>query len=120
MVINGNSLTVTPQDVNPRPEGYSINGWPVALRKQYLDEWHEAHPAAPVKLAEVESYTTPPGYNDTADHMLTFFKAVISRQQVEENEVFGNNAAIACHMANHSYFHRNVAVWDEAGKTIKG
>jgi len=120
MVINGNTLTVTPQDVQPRPEGYSINGWPATLRKQYLEEWHTAHPATPAKLAEIESYTTPPGYNDTADHMLTFFKAVISRQQVEENEVFGNNAAIACHMANHSYFHRSVAVWDEAGKAIKG
>lgn len=120
MVVNGNSLTVTPQDVNPRPEGYSINGWPAALRKQYLDEWHAAHPTPPVKLAEVESYTTPPGYNDTADHLVTFFEAVISRRQVEENEVFGNNAANACHMANHSYFHRTIAVWDEAAKAIAG
>ena len=37
-----------------------------------------------------------------------------------EDEVFGNNAAIACHMANHSYFNRTVATWDAATKTIKG
>jgi hypothetical protein len=39
---------------------------------------------------------------------------------VVEDEVFGNNAAIACHMANHSYFNRTVSAWDEATKTIKG
>jgi predicted dehydrogenase len=119
MVVNGNTLTVTPQDTNPKPEGYSIQGWPADLRKQYLDEWKAAHPEAPHALAEAEIYTTPQGYNDTADHLLTFFKAVNSRQPVEENEVFGNHAAIACHMANHSYFHRGVAIWDEAAKAIR-
>jgi predicted dehydrogenase len=119
MVVNGNTLTVTPQDTNPRPEGYSIQGWPAELRKQYLDEWKAAHPEAPAKLAETESYTTPQGYNDTADHLLTFFKAVNSREPVAENEIFGNHAAIACHMANHSYFHHSVANWDEAAKAIR-
>ena len=36
----------------------------------------------------------------------TFFRAVETREHVVEDEVFGNNAAIACHMANHSYFHQ--------------
>jgi hypothetical protein len=36
-----------------------------------------------------------------------------------EDEVFGNHAAIACHMANHSYLHRGVATWDESTKSIK-
>ena len=27
LVINGNTLTVTPQDTRPQPEGYSLNGW---------------------------------------------------------------------------------------------
>jgi hypothetical protein len=39
---------------------------------------------------------------------------------VVEDEVFGNHAAIGCHMANYSYFHRTIATWDEATKTIKG
>jgi hypothetical protein len=39
---------------------------------------------------------------------------------VVEDEVFGNNAAIACHMANHSYFHRNIATWDASSQSIKG
>jgi hypothetical protein len=37
-----------------------------------------------------------------------------------ENEEFGNRAAIGCHLANYSYFKETVAVWDEAGRKIKG
>jgi predicted dehydrogenase len=60
MVINGNTLTVTPQDTSPQPEGYSLNGWTAAAKQQYLDEWHAAHPAPPRgKLGEVETYSAP-------------------------------------------------------------
>ena len=120
MTINGNTLTVVPQDTAPRPEGYSLNGWTAALKKQYMDEWHAAHPTPPAKLREVESYSAPQGYDDTADHLAAFFRAVETREHVIEDEVFGNNAAIACHMANHSYFHRTVATWDPAAGTVKG
>ena len=120
MTINGNTLTVAPQDTSPQPEGYSLNGWTAAAKKQYLDEWHAAHPEPPAKLAEVETYSAPQGYDDTADHIANFFSAVETREHVVEDEVFGNHAAIACHMANHSYFHRNVATWDASAQTIKG
>jgi predicted dehydrogenase len=120
MVINGNTLTVTPQDTRPQPEGYSLNGWTAAAKQQYMNEWHTAHPAPPATLGEMESYTASPGYDDTADHIANFFRAVQTRERVVEDEVFGNHAAIACHMANHSYFHRTVATWDTAAKTIKG
>jgi predicted dehydrogenase len=120
MVINGNTLTVTPQDTRPQPEGYSLNGWTAAAKQQYMNEWHTAHPAPPATLGEMESYTASPGYDDTADHIANFFRAVQTRERVVEDEVFGNHAAIACHMANHSYFHRTVTTWDTAAKTIKG
>jgi len=119
LAISGNTLTVTPQDTRPQPEGYSLNGWTAEAKKQYLNEWHAAHPAPKASLGEVETYAAPPGYDDTADHIANFFRAVETRQHVTEDEVFGNHAAIACHMANDSYFHRNVATWDEAAKTIK-
>jgi predicted dehydrogenase len=120
MVIQGNSLTVTPQDTRPQPEGYSLNGWTAAAKQKYMDDWHAAHPTPPIKLADVESYSAPQGYDDTADHIATFFKAVQTREHVVEDEVFGNNAAIACHMANHSYFHKTMAAWDAAAQNIKG
>lgn len=120
MMIQGNSLTVTPQDTRPQPEGYSLNGWTAEAKQKYMDDWHAAHPTPPAKLADVESFAAPQGYDDTADHIATFFKAVETREHVVEDEVFGNNAAIACHMANHSYFNTNMATWDAAAQNIKG
>jgi predicted dehydrogenase len=119
LVISGNTLTVTPQDTAPQPEGYSLNGWTAEAKRQYLNDWHATHPAPPTQVAEVETYAAPRGYDDTADHFAAFFRAVETRQHVVEDEIFGNNAAVACHMANHSYFHRAVATWDAASQTIK-
>jgi predicted dehydrogenase len=120
MEIAGNTVTVTPQDTSPQPEGYSLNGWTAAAKKQYFEEWRAAHPEHPAKLGEVETYSAPRGYDDTADHLANFFHAVETREHVVEDEVFGNHAAISCHMANHSYFQRTVATWDATAKTIKG
>ena len=120
MVINGNTLTVTPQDTQPQPEGYSLNGWTAAAKQQYLNDWHAANPSPAPKLGEAEVYSAPASYDDTADHLAAFFNAVETREHVVEDEVFGNHAAIACHMGNHSYFNKNVATWDTASQTVKG
>lgn len=119
LVISGNTLTVTPQDTSPQPEGYSLDGWTAEAKRQYLAEWHAAHPAPATQLAEVETYSAPRAYDDTADHIAAFFRAIETREHVVEDEIFGNNTAIACHMANHSYFQRTVATWDAASETIK-
>jgi hypothetical protein len=93
-----------------------------AQRKRGMDDWRAAHPetAQAAAPAEVEGYTVPKGYDDTADHIANFYRAIDARKHVVEDEVFGNNAAIGCHMANYSYFHRTIATWDAATKTIKG
>ena len=119
MVINGNTLTLTPQDTSPQPEGYSLNGWTSEAKQQYLKDWRAEHPEPPANLAEVETYSAPRGYDDTADHIANFFRAVETREHVVEDEIFGNHAAIACHMANHSYFHHAIATWDAAAQNIK-
>jgi len=120
MVISGDTITVTPQDTRPEPEGYSLNGWTAAAKRRYLNEWHAANPASPAKMAAMESYSAPGDYDDTVDHITNFFRAVETREHVVEDEIFGNHAAIACHMANYSYFHHSVATWDAATQTIKG
>ena len=120
MTMVGGTLTVTPQDTRPQPEGYSLNGWTADAKKQYLEAWRQAHPAEPVKLGQVETYTVPRGYDDTVDHLANFFRAIETREHVIEDEIFGNHAAIGCHMANYSYEHKSVATWDAATKTIKG
>jgi predicted dehydrogenase len=122
MTIKGSTLSYKPQDTRPQPEGYSIHGWPARLREQYLKKWHEDNPLpAPLNFQvdeEVESFTTPHDYDAVADHQANFFNAVRSRKPVVENEVFGNHAAIGCHMANFAYFNKAAAVWDQAAKKI--
>jgi len=34
--------------------------------------------------------------------------------------VFGHHAALACHMANESYFRKSAVAWDETSKSIRG
>jgi predicted dehydrogenase len=120
MVLTGQTMTFTPEDVRPHFEGYGWGGMTEAQRKQGMEDWRKAHPDPAPAPDTAETYTLPRGYNDTADHLTNFFSAVKSRQHVVEDEVFGNNAAIGCHLANYSYFHRTIANWDAATRTIKG
>ena len=70
-------------------------------------------------LSETVSFTTP-DFDDTQPHLWNFFEAVRTRKPVVEDVVFGHNAALACHMANESYFRRTTVSWDETTKTIRG
>jgi predicted dehydrogenase len=119
LTLGWGTLNFTPQDTRPQPEGYSLNGWTAEAKKKYYDDWHAAHPQQAPAPGSAETYSTPPGFDDTAAHIANFFRAVETREHVVEDEVFGNNTAIACHMANHSYFHRKAAMWDAESKTIK-
>jgi hypothetical protein len=52
-------------------------------------------------------------------HLWKFFEAVRTRKPVTEDAVFGNHAALACHMANESYFRKSTVTLDVASKSIK-
>ena len=119
LTIKGDTVTFVPQDTRPQPEYYALDGWTAEAKKKYNDAWKAAHPQQPAALAQSESFSAPEGYDDTAEHIANFFRAVETREHVVEDEVFGNNTAIACHMANHSYFHKTMATWDAAAETIK-
>jgi predicted dehydrogenase len=124
LLIKNATLTFIPQNTLPEMEGYSTVGWPAVLRKQYEAQWETDHPLpAPFVskvVDEVETFVPPPGYSDVVDHQANFFNAVRSRKPCVENEVFGNNAAIACHLANYAYFNKKIANWDAAAKKITG
>ena len=124
LIIKGSTLTYTAQKTRPQPESYSIYGWPAQLRNQYLAQWEADHPLPnPLNFKvedEVETFGVPSGYSDLADHEANFFNSVRTRKKVVENEEFGNNAAIGCHLSNYSYFKDTVAVWDGGGRKIKG
>lgn len=121
--IKGDVLTAIPQDTRPRAESYSIYGWPKKLREQYLEQWKAEHPEpAPGKypLEEVQTFKAPESYDYSVDHMNNFMESVRTRKPSVEDAVFGNHTAIACHMANYSYFNKTLATWDAGSKKIKG
>ena len=124
LLIKNATLTFIPQNTLPEMEGYSTVGWPAALRKQYEAQWESDHPKpSPFNskvIEEVETFAPPPGYSDVVDHQANFFNAVRSRKPCVENEVFGNNAAIACNLANYAYFKQKIATWDAGAKKITG
>jgi predicted dehydrogenase len=123
MEINGQTLTFTHQDTRPRPEGYSLKGWPERLRKEYLKQWAAEHPDPgpfDYQVVEAETFTAPQGYSDVSAHEANFFEAVRTRKPTIENEVFGNHAAIGCHLANYAYFKDRIATWDAEAKVIHG
>ena len=114
-------MTFTPQDTRPQPEAYSIYGWPAKLRDQYLADFDKDHPLSKVTNSDTtQVFGVPQGYSDLVDHQANFFNAVRTRKKVVENEEFGNNAALGCHLANHSYFKNAPAVWDADKKRIMG
>jgi predicted dehydrogenase len=121
--IKNDVMTFTPQDTRPRPESYSIYGWPEKLRNEYLREWRDQHPEPePGKFsvdAESQVFKAPDDYDYGVDHMNNFMESVRTRRPSVEDAVFGNHTAIACHMANYSYFQKTMATWDEAAKQIK-
>jgi predicted dehydrogenase len=122
--IKDDVLTAYPQDTRPRPENYALEGWPSAMRNEYLQQWHAAHPdTAPGKFSLLESgqtFQAPPGYDDSLDHMNNFLESVRTRRPSVEDANFGNHTAIACHMANYAYLNNTVATWDAGAMKIKG
>lgn len=124
MEINGQTLVFVPQDTTPRPEGYTLKSWPARLRKEYLAQWDAEHPQpGPLDYRvdeAAETFTAPQGYSDISAHEANFFNAVRTRKPTVENEVFGNHAAIGCHLANYAYFKNTIATWDADAKMIRG
>ncbi len=122
--VSETSVTFAPQDTTPKPEGYSIYGWPRKLREEYLKNWHDEHPSPPLGsyqlVEQARTFRAPDGYNLDVEHMNNFFESVRSRKPADEGPVFSNWTALGCHLANYSYFNKTAAVWDAAAKKITG
>ncbi len=120
--IQGRGLSVSHQDGKDDSPCYYASSFPPKLHAEYVKEWEAGHKTAPGTLQPVEatSYHTPPGYNEDQEHLWNFFQSVRTRRPSVEDPVFGNNTAIACHLSNYSYFNKTAAVWDAAGRKIKG
>jgi len=113
-------LSFTPQIGKDSAPSYYDGSFPHAMREAYEKKWREENTPklGQEPMPETVTYKAP-DYDDVKPHLWTFFEAVRSRKPVVEDAVFGHHAALACHMANESYFRQQAVHWDEASKTIK-
>ena len=114
------AVSLSPQSGEDTAPSYYSSGFPKEMREEYVKEWHERHDPVPGQEPMAEA-TVWHGqdYDDVKPHLWKFFQAVKTRQPLTEDAVFGNHAALACHMANESYFRGTAVSFDPASKTIK-
>jgi predicted dehydrogenase len=120
MEAQGRSLRVEPQTGEDTSPSYYTASFPAELRTRYVKQWNDSHPRhfghEPVAGAMMfEGHD----WDDVQPHLWNFFAATRSRKPVREDAVFGNHAAIACHMANESYFRKAPVFWDEETRGLK-
>jgi hypothetical protein len=113
-------LSYSPQrGVNTSPSYYA-NSFPEKLRSEYKKQWHAEHDPVPGhEPMDDGAVYHGNDWDDVTPHLWIFFQAVKSRKPVAEDAVFGNHAAIACHMANESYFRKQPVYFDAESKNIK-
>jgi hypothetical protein len=88
------------------------------MREEYVNKWHEEHDPKPAREPGLEGLTFHSvSWDEQKPHMWTYFEAVRTRKPNVEDVAFGHNAALACHMANESYFRKAATTWD--GEKIK-
>jgi predicted dehydrogenase len=115
------SVTYIPQSGLDESPSYYATSFPRRMREEYNKQWHQEHDPEPGKepLEKGTAYVTSTSWDEVKPHLWNFFQAVRTRKPVEEDAVFGHHAALACHLANESYFRRSTVHWDEASKTIQ-
>jgi len=113
-------ISYTPQTGQDSSPSYYDNSFPHAMRAAYEKKWKEENTPKLGHEPMPESITIKgPDFDDMHPHLWTFFEAVRTRKPVVEDVVFGHHAALACHMANESYFRQQAVYWDAASGTIK-
>jgi predicted dehydrogenase len=113
-------ITYTHQTGKDNAPSYYDLGFPQPMRDQYEHEWHQKNdPAIGHEPISQQDVYAGDDWDDYRPHLWNFFEAVKTRRPVVEDGVFGNHTAIACHMANESYFRKRQVIWDEATKTVK-
>jgi hypothetical protein len=112
LTIGGNSVTLAR---NPRPKepGYTIDTFPLAMQKKYLEEYIAKYPPQPqLRPGSEEVFAAPQGYYDGYDHFVSFFDGMRARKPVVEDATFGFRAAAPALLTNDSYFEGQPIGWD--------
>jgi len=114
------TITYYPQTGEDSAPSYYATSFPRDMREAYYKKWHEEHDPAPGKepLAEATNYKGD-DWDDVRPHLWNYFQGVRNSKPLTEDVVFGHNAALACHMANESYFRRAIVTWDATTGQIR-
>jgi predicted dehydrogenase len=113
-------IRVSPQRGIDTSPSYYTSGYPQKMRDAYTKQWHaDNDPAIGKEPYSADTIYKGWDWDDVKPHLWNFFQAVKSRKPVTEDAVFGNHAAIACHMANESYFRKKPVYWDPEQRSIK-
>jgi len=114
------SVTYTPQTGADTSPSYYAFSFPARLKDPYFKQWHQEHDPVPGKEPMSQSVTyNGNDYDDLKPHLWKFFQSVRSRQPVLQDVVFGHNTALACHLANESYFRKSSVYWDSSSQSIQ-
>jgi predicted dehydrogenase len=113
------ALSYTPQPGIDLAPSYYCYGLPSRLKDAYFKQWHADHDPKPGEepAPQTVSYRGN-DYDDLRPHLWKFFQSVKSRKPVIQDVVFGHHAALACHMANESYYRNSPVYWDPASQTL--
>jgi predicted dehydrogenase len=113
-------IIFTPQTGQDGDPSYFIAGWPREMYNEYQKQWHAEHDPKPGHDSPLGGFNYKgDSWDDLKPHLWRFFEAVRNRGTVTEDAVFGHHAALACHLANESYFRHSPTVWDAASQQIK-
>lgn len=114
------SISYAPQAGVDTSPSYYTGSYPAAMRAAYVAQWHKEHDPVPGQEPAPETITyNGNDYDDLKPHLWKFFQSVRSRQPVVQDALFGHNAAMACHMANESYFRKKAVTWNAAEQKIE-
>lgn len=113
------ALTYTPQAGTETEPSYYADSFAKKVREDYQAQWHKQHDPAPGKEGILAASTfRGPSFDWETPHLANFFRAVRTQEPVFEDAEFGNQTAIACHMANQSYFEGGPVRFDAASRQI--
>lgn len=116
----GTDLRHSPQTGLDTDPSYYDNSFPQPMRSEYESQWHAEHDPPPGQEPIIgDAVYHGDDWDDVRPHLWNFFQAVKSRKPVVEDAVFGNHAAIACHMANESYFQKKTVYFDSESHSVR-
>jgi predicted dehydrogenase len=115
----GSELRYSPQSGEDTKPSYYSGGFPAKMRQEYVSQWLAQHIQPGHEPISEDMVYTGNDWDDVRPHLWNFFRSVKSRKPVMEDAVFGNHAAIACHMANESYFRKKPVYWDAETRNLK-